>query len=251
MELARIFPLPFVDTMWRLIINRYLNAASIVSLIFMASYLFNSIFYSKEKPNITFFIFLSAFIYLFNFELAWYLFTGITFLSITFAFYSSQISLIIKRFLLLIAFAPIVYMANLPYSNLYTTLTYLFNNDSIFNYLESKQIDDIFLGPHVQSNNGLDVSLISGKAFYVMSEMNYSINGEDKSVYCYKKNADYNTLVANAERCFQERTREDWEVIFKQLNIGSVIVFNKNVLDLDLVAKNNIFSVYSINSQAK
>ena len=81
--------------------------------------------------------------------------------------------------------------------------------------------------------------------------MNYSIHGEDKSVYCYKKNTEYNLLVANAERCFQERTREDWEKIFKQLNISSVIVFNRNKLNLDLVAKNNIFSIYSIDVLSK
>jgi len=252
MELARIFPLPFVDILWRLIINRYLNAASFVSLIFIAIYLFHSTFYNSEKPSATFFVFLSSFIYLFNFvDLALYLIVSISVLFIVFAFYKSQIGLFIKRFIVLAAFAPIVYTANLPLSNLYTTLVYLDSNDPIFNYLEKNQSKDILLGPHVQSNNGLDVSLISGKAFYVMSEMNYSKNGEEKSVYCYKKNIDYKSLVANAETCFQERAREDWEKIFEQLNISSVIVFNRNKLNLDLVAKNRIFSIYSIDVLSK
>lgn len=246
MELARLVPLPLVGALWRLIINRYLCVSSLISLIFMSIFLWNTLITKNRAIKFKFFLFLVAFIYILNFK-----YQGYVFLVVGLC-YLMQISLqkeVIFKFnsnLLRVATIILMVGANTPTNDKYTTIFNFQNSDKVFDYLKNQQEGAILLAPNVQSNNGLEVTHISGHAHFLLSKLDYFDDGVSKSVYCYEPTKDYQLQIINTNKCFEERERGDWKKIFNQLNIGSVIVFKRHILNLDLVAQNELFSIYTI-----
>jgi hypothetical protein len=130
-----------------------------------------------------------------------------------------------------------------PYSK-YNTVTFLNSNDPICLYLKKPKVGALLLSPGIQSNNGMNAAFFSGASYYLMPHTPPHSDTELKSIYCYSPSYDYPKWVSSIKDCFEGRTRSEWMDIFSQFNIDSVMVLSSLKLNLELVAKNELFSIY-------
>ena len=156
-------------------------------------------------------------------------------------------SLIPKKLLLVIPFLTVIFF--MPRAT-YSAISYFkFTTDPVLNYLidSSVQKDQraFLLGWNVQSTSGMNVSLFSNSSYYVAGKLDYRYQGETKSVYCYDEFAkNYFDLIVNNDKCFAKRDDDEWIEIFRALNLKGVIVQKSALLNLKLVATNNLFNIY-------
>lgn len=254
LEIARYVNLPFVQIFNRIITNRFLCLSNLVVIIFSISVILKSTICNKYK--IDFWVYLASVFYLFQANIA-VIIGSFIFLVIYFFIYKWVIKgarayFIYKEIFLMLAVALFAFSSALIVpKNKYHAFTFLATSDPVIKYLMSMKEEegDILIAPNVQSNNGLNVTLFSNKAYHMLGKLTYQ-NGENfEEVFCYKSSLGYENLVANANECFEKRMRTEWGDLFKQLGISSVIVPNTVKLDLDLMAQNDFLSVYTLNKR--
>lgn len=251
LEIARYINLPFVQIFNRLITNRYLCLSNLLVIVFSLSVIFKSTISNKYK--IDFWVYLASLFYLFQASKAVIISSSI-FLVVYFCVYKwaikeSRACFFYKKIFLLIAIALFAFSCALIVpKNKYNAFTFLESSDPVIKYLMGMKDGDgdFLIAPNVQSNNGLNVTLFSNKAYHMLGRLTYQNGENNEEVFCYKSNLGYEDLVANANECFEKRSRAEWGNLFYQLEISSVIVPNTIKLDLDLIAQNDLLSVYTL-----
>lgn len=252
LEIARYINLPFVQIFNRLITNRFLCLSNLLVIIFSISVILKSLNCNKYK--IDFLVYSLSLFYLFQASQHTIIFSSlflVTYL-LTYKYVTRKplICVLFKKLLLVAAVLLLVLsFALIVPKNKYNAFSFIASTDPVIKYLMSMRDEDgdILISPNVQSNNGLNVTLFSNKAYHMIGKLKYQ-NGENfEEVFCYKSNLSYDDLVANAYECFEKRRRGEWAELFQQLGISSVVVPNNIKLDLDVIAHNDLLTIYKLN----
>ena len=102
----------------------------------------------------------------------------------------------------------------------------------------------------VHGVRGMNVQQISGVEYILpfRSLPKYFFKGNLLSVGCYEKasNINWNNVRNKMKRCFENKTKLEWKLIFKKLNISAVLVPSSHKLKLKLKNSDNFFSLYVI-----
>lgn len=244
LELARIIPMPLVSLVQRLILNRFLNVNLVLLIIYIVIEL--GFFEKSLWKNIYKIILAISLIYILDpigsFKYLFYcsLILYIIFSNLSFKFIKDWKGKILALILLS---GPMLLHATSLHANRYNAFSFWgLASDPVLSQLKIAGEKQIILGPMVQGVNGMSIALYSNSAFYVLNDLRYIRNGESKKVYCFEENNK--NLAKLAIDCFENRSKEEWAIIFEQLNASMIVVPSDIQLDLHLVAKNSLYSIY-------
>jgi len=99
--------------------------------------------------------------------------------------------------------------------------------------------------PLVQANQGMNIGLFSNTSYFSLNSLlTYDYDGNKENVFCFDSSKSYIEMVKVSQKCFRERSMEEWQSLLTQLKIETVIVPRQVRLNLHLESQNSLFTVY-------
>lgn len=241
-EIARQYPLPFSDVLFRAIVNRFFNLIIVIYIYYIFFYFLNLNINKKkikEYLHHAFLLISTLFFFKFTKILRFALFIFL------YKHFSRKIKYFDIFLILLFLFAiGLKDRKSLEY-NIFT----FFHPNKIEKFLSSDGRGQGFiLSQGIQSFRGLNITTLS-KSEYFRPTPPLFINNKYIDLFCYESLTFDNIKMEyswDVDECFKNRSREDWDYIFNLIGVHHVIVSHKIKLDLDLILDSDGLRIYSI-----
>jgi hypothetical protein len=243
LEIARYYPLPFSSIFFRAIVNRFFN---LIMAIFLYYFFFFCLDFklNKKKLQECFLLLtlLLSTLFYFNFShilrLALFIFL--------FQYYSKKIKY------LGIFFLSVFMLSNAlkhHKSTDYDLFSFLYPN-KIEKFLSSEEKDKGYIVSWgIQSFRGLNITNLARSEYFIPTPP-LKIGNKYVDIFCYESlSFDSKNIPTNywdVDKCFESKSKNDWEGISNLTGADYVIVSDKVKLDLKLVIESDRLRIYSI-----
>jgi hypothetical protein len=243
LEIARYYPLPFSNVLFRAIVNRFFN---LIMAIFLYSLFFFCLNFRASQSKLKDYFFL---IVLIISTLFYFKFSHILRFALLIIFYK----LYNKKIRYLDFFLIFVFMLSIAIKS-HKSMDY-----HIFSFLHPNKIErflstegrgkSYIVSRNIQSFKGLNITNLSG-AEYFMPTPPLSIQGKHLDIFCYESLSSINKSSQaynwDVDKCFKNKVKKDWERTFSLTGASYVIVSDNVNLDLNLILESDQLRVYSL-----
>ncbi len=243
LEIARYHPLPFSSVLFRAIVNRFFN---LIMAIFLYYFFFFCLNFKVNKKKLQEIFFLLALVIstLFYFKFS-HIFRLALFIFL-FNYYNKQIKYLGVFFICIFMLSNAVKHHK---SMDYDIFSFLYPN-KIERFLSSQDRDKGYIVSWgIQSFRGLNITNLARSEYFIPTPP-LKINGKYYDIFCYESlSFDSKNMQANywdVDKCFESKSKKDWESIFNLTGADYVIVSDKVNLDLNLVIESDRLRIYSI-----
>jgi hypothetical protein len=243
-EIAKNYPLPLANIIFRAIPNRYLNLMIAINILY-SLYIIMTQFTSNKfnKPIFFKFILVSICFFLFFYpnKLIIFLSTLLFFLYFIKVYRPRFKNFFIFLFAVLLGCIFTVKSGNEKFN----AMGFLSPNK-----IEAFLMSD--LGKHkryiiskgIQSFNGINIGLLAQSDYF--QPMPFLINSKTHqkiNLYCFPEFGD---KLWDVDSCFTTRSREEWKSLLEILNVDYVIVHDNIYLNMNLILKADGLSIYKV-----
>lgn len=241
-EIAKFYPLPLASLVFRAIPNRYLNLLIAIDILYSFYFVMRHFTFKKfNKPLFIKDLLLGLCFISFFYPIRFIIFISII-LFICYFIYMYKPKF--KKFFIffLIVLISSVFSVKRSYEK-FTAMGFLFPNK-----IEKFLMSD--LGKHrryivsnnIQSFQGLNLGLLAQSDYFQpMPVLTNSKKGEKINPYCFPESGGNNWDV---DKCFRNRSRDEWKSVLETLNVDYVIVHDDTDLNMNLLLKAEGLSIY-------
>jgi hypothetical protein len=242
LEIARYYPLPFANVLFRAIANRFFNLIMAIFIYYLFFFCINFKDY-KKKINDYFLIITLVISVLFYFNVS-HILRFALFICL-YNYYNKKIKYLDIFLILIFSFS----LAAKHHKNMdYNIFSFLYPN-KIENFITNEgKGKSYILSGGIQSFKGLNITNLA-KAEYFSPTPPLTIGNKHLDLYCYeslslnsKRTPSY---VWNIDKCFENKSERDWREIFNLTGASFVIVSDKVKLDLNLILESEGLRIYS------
>jgi hypothetical protein len=243
LEIARYYPLPFSSVLFRAIVNRFFN---LIMAIFLYYFFFFSLNFKINKQKLHEYLFLIALAMstFFYFKLSHIFRLGL--FIFLFNYFEKKSKYFSIFFISCFMFSEAIKHHR---STDYDIFSFMHPN-KIEKFLSSQERDKGYIvGTGIQSFKGLNITTLANSEYFLPTPP-LRINDKYYDIFCYESlSFDSKNMHANywdVDKCFESKSKKDWESIFNLTGADYVIVSDKVNLDLNLVIESDRLRIYSI-----